>query len=551
MLDKTLSKRISKLERKYEDGKYSEVLKIASRLVTSDKKQSAKYHDMIGCCLVKLRKVDDAIKHFELAVEINPSVPGYIEHLLVLASQQNSLSRVIESLCEFEGLSLNETSILVIHTYVEKTFSWQGLKNFETLVGKNLLKVEKAYICLGMLFFQFGRINDAIVLHEKIAKQNPFNTDNLYRLCVCHHVAGNNERAHQFIGDLLNIEPKNALALYTYTNVLGADLTPKHVSALLNVFESERGLPKVQAGFSLGKYCNKLQDFETAYKFYSKANYLELLERDRDLNIDSDFVSETIERFKNRVEVTQKNLPNVKSSSRSILIVGMPRSGTSLVEQILASHSEVAGLGELNFLFNYSQYEMIQSRDQKNNLYELSKRISSSYIRKVSEFSAGKQVLVDKLPGNYRALGYLLLSNPDTKVINVQRNPMAVAWSIYTNLFPAKNLAWTFSLDTIYANYKLYLSTMHFWKQIFPDRILDFNYEKLTVNQRDMTMNLLQFCDLTFEESCLNFHETKRNVNTASTNQVRKKIYVGSSEAWKDYEPFLGDYPEIFNSLNQ
>ena len=126
---------------------------------------------------------------------------------------------------------------------------------------------------------------------------------------------------------------------------------------------------------------------------------------------------------------------------------------------------------------------------------------------------------------------------------------MAVAWSNYTRYFPAEDLSWTYNLDHILAKYRLYLKTMNFWENLFPGRIMNLDYELLTQNQQEMTSELLSFCDLEYEDACLSFHLNERPILTASAAQVRKKMYKGSSEAWKKCQEFLGDYPERFGSL--
>ena len=140
---------------------------------------------------------------------------------------------------------------------------------------------------------------------------------------------------------------------------------------------------------------------------------------------------------------------------------------------------------------------------------------------------------------NFRNIGFILSAFPEAKIIHLKRDARATCWSIYKNNFHQKGIGYGNNLDDLAGFYGLYTDLMDFWHQTFPDKIYDLCYEDLTTNQEEETRKLLEYCELDWDENCLNFHKNKRAVKTASSLQVRQKMYQGSSEAWKQHEVYL------------
>ena len=143
------------------------------------------------------------------------------------------------------------------------------------------------------------------------------------------------------------------------------------------------------------------------------------------------------------------------------------------------------------------------------------------------------------MPANFRYIGYILYAFPEAKIVHLKRDARATCWSIYKRLFNDDSYGWSYDLDDLVKYYSFYSDLMSFWHEQFPNQIYDICYEDLTTNQEEETRKLLEYCDLDWDENCLNFHSNKRPVKTASALQVRKKMYQGSSEAWKKYEAYL------------
>jgi hypothetical protein len=143
------------------------------------------------------------------------------------------------------------------------------------------------------------------------------------------------------------------------------------------------------------------------------------------------------------------------------------------------------------------------------------------------------------MPLNCQYIGFILSAFPEAKIVHLKRDARATCWSIYKHYFSSAGNGWAYNLDDLAGFYGIYSNIMDFWHQTFPDKIYDLCYEDLTTNQEEETRKLLEYCELDWDENCLNFHTNKRAVKTASALQVRQKMYQGSSEAWKKHEEYL------------
>lgn len=229
----------------------------------------------------------------------------------------------------------------------------------------------------------------------------------------------------------------------------------------------------------------------------------------------------------------------VTSDNQPIFIVGMPRSGTSLVEQILASHAEVFGGGELPLMgqWCFGYVKLFRDRPDlklQNQLPEL----QAHYLKGLKTLTTKKYV-TDKMPVNFLWLGFILSAFPNAKIVHTMRSPMATCWSIYKSPFAGTSNGYSCSQEGVAEFYNLYADLMNFWRSVFPGQIYDLNYEQLTINQLEETQKLLSYCGLDWDPNCLEFHKNRRKVDTMSAAQVQLPMYQGSSEAWKRFEKHL------------
>ena len=297
--------------------------------------------------------------------------------------------------------------------------------------------------------------------------------------------------------------------------------------------------------FALANACERTGDFARHFELLLEGNRLRRQEIDYDIAIEKKLSTKIKTLFP---EVNNSEPPPAytrDSSLAPIFIVGMPRSGTSLVEQIVASHSQVYGAGELARLRQVIRPILRAAADTDGPAgnvtlrSNIEHRITSDYLTYLENLNRPENFITDKMPSNFLFLGLILSAIPSAKIIHLRRSPMAICWSIFKHNFSGEGNGYAYDLDELAEYYLLYHDLMEFWQKRFPGMIYQLDYEKLTENQEIETRNLLDYCGLDWEQSCLNFHASKRDVKTASQVQVRKKMYQGSSSAWMKYEQQL------------
>jgi hypothetical protein len=219
-----------------------------------------------------------------------------------------------------------------------------------------------------------------------------------------------------------------------------------------------------------------------------------------------------------------------------IFILGMPRSGTTLVEQIISAHSKVFGAGELENVIRFG-FKLATGPAQFSTV--AISEFREDYLSELSNLSNGKQFITDKMPQNFYYIPLICAAFPEAKIIHVERNPVATCWSNYKQYFSSKGLGYCCDLRDLVTFYGLYKELMKLWNSEYDDRIYNLNYEELTTDQENQTRKLITHLNLPWENACLSPHKNKRSVRTASQQQVRQEVYKGSSEAWRKYEPYL------------
>mgnify|MGYP003977156791 FL=1 len=306
-----------------------------------------------------------------------------------------------------------------------------------------------------------------------------------------------------------------------------------------------KNIEKQNMLYSLSKASFDIGKDNEAFTFLEKANELRL----REVKFSQKKIEKNYQRLKDIFsKIYKKKLEFYEEyNSYPIFILGMPRSGTSLLEQIISNHSMVYGGGELSLLTN-----TINKFDNELdfNFLDTLTKIRDDYLFNLNKLSK-KKYITDKLPGNFKFIGIILESIPEAKIIHVERNPMAVCWSNYKSNFLSNNgMEYTLRQKDIAEFFTSYNNLMKFWSEKFPGKIINIDYENLIENYEFEVKNLLLKLNLKWEDQVLKFYENKRSVDTASFMQVREKIYKNSSEQWKKYQNFLSPMIETLTKNN-
>jgi len=306
--------------------------------------------------------------------------------------------------------------------------------------------------------------------------------------------------------------------------------------AMLQLFDrpGASDFDRMQLGFGLGKACEELGDHRKAFEFWSVANRCQR-------NVSPYVVEAAVaEMAAMRQIFDQERLldaDGARGEQTPIFIVGMPRSGTSLVEQILASHSAVHGAGELELIDQLARTAVDRYPEA---LAELSpfdwRRLGSEYLGAIERSSSGERFVVDKLPLNFQNVGMIRMMFADTRIIHCRRDPLDTGLSCFKNHFLGSRLDFSCDLDDLGVYLKHHEALMDHWHHVLPGRLIDVSYEHLVADPDAEIRALLEHCGLPFEPACLAFHETQRMVATASMGQVKRPIHRRSVRKWRQFE---------------
>ncbi|MEM9223406.1 MAG: sulfotransferase [Pseudomonadota bacterium] len=289
-----------------------------------------------------------------------------------------------------------------------------------------------------------------------------------------------------------------------------------------------------QLSFALAKAYDETGETEKAFKAWSKANAL----RRRDIGYDEAHERnrfDTISRLFGDYALTPISFDPIPY--KPVFIVGMPRSGTSLCEEILARHPKVWGAGELEEI-RLAVTRAAEANDRRLS-HDMVAQVRGRYLHALKEIQAPQGVVTDKMPGNFRFVGFMRLAFPEATIIHMKRDPMAVCWSLFRSYFAIRGHGYAYDLTDAADYYARYAELMALYDRLWPSEIHTTFYEQLTEDPEREVRAILDACGLEFDRACLEHTPSQRAVRTVSALQVREGIYKGSSEAWRRYERHL------------
>ena len=304
---------------------------------------------------------------------------------------------------------------------------------------------------------------------------------------------------------------------------------------------------KIYMSFALGKAFEDRGEYDKSFRNYQNGNSLKKEFTKFDLKLFD-------EECKNQKEVCTLDLFDSKAdwgleTKEPIFVLGLPRVGSTLIEQILASHSMVEATHELPNILALSHKLNLRKVQEKTSRYpeillSLSapqlKMIGEQYIKDAEIFRTNKPFFIDKMPNNFRHIGLIKLILPNAKIIDIRRNSMSACFSCYKQLF-AEGQEFTYDFGDLAGYYNNYVEIMEHWNQVLPNQILSIKYEDLVNDFENSVNKILNYCNLDFEDECLSFYKNKRSVRTPSSEQVRQPIYRKGLDYWKNYDAYLGD----------
>ena len=518
-------------------GRLDEALASYSQAI-SLKPDYAEAHYNLGNTLQELGILDEALASYKQAIALNPK---YALAHSNLGNTLEELGKLDEALASYnQAIALNPDCALA-HSNLGNTLQELGrldeaLASYNQAIALNP-NYALAHSNLGNTLQELGRLDEALASYTQAIALKPDYAIAHSNLGVTLQGLGKIDEATASYKQAIALKPDYAEAHRNLTSIKEFDAKDDQYLQMMELYLDENISEKQRChiNFGLAKACEDLGDYEQSYSHYVEGNVLrkKLLK----YNIDQDI--ELFRKIKSNYPKIEKCLLEPDKLSKNLMpifIIGLPRSGTTLVEQIISSHSQVTGAGELNFAEQFGAAIAIGVTGV-NNQSLLDFR--HTYLNKLQNVSNGNLIVTDKMPQNFRYVGLLSAAFPEAKIVHVKRNPAAVCWANYKQYFVSKNIGYCYAINDAISYHKLYEDLMGFWTNTLNNEIYKLDYELLTANQESETRKLIEYLGLEWDENCLSPQNNTRRVATASNAQVRQKVYQGSSEQWKKYQPFL------------
>ena len=495
-----------------------------------------------GLALMRLKMFREAVETFKKSIDLNPDNPAVhfqIANAFLEMGQLQLARKGYE-----KSISINPKSSIAYHK----------LSVVLNRMGKIMDALEKAnkslsldpqkpnYLMhLGHLYVHLIRLDEGREFFEKALELDPQSIEIKQAIYNVERLKGNKEEAKKLNNKILKDHPTDARALRSFSELNKDEVDENFVERLENnlLYNDYIDPARSELYFALGDVLEKIGNIEKSFKAYCQGNLI--LSRIHNYNENAELMgaNTTKQFFRDNKKFVNKELKLKEYNFKPIFIIGMPRSGTSLTEQIISSHSKVFGAGELE-LMGKAVAEGRKTLTKRSNITfeEFERQISvirETYYEEVLKQGVTSTFFTDKMMYNFKFVGYIKCAFPEAKIVNVRRHPMAICWSIFKHFLNGKGHAYKTTEKTLSDYFLIYRDLIDFWKSELKDPFYSLIYERLTEDQEAQSKYLLDYCNLEWEEQCINFHKSERVVRTFSNDQVRKKMYSGSSEAWKKY----------------
>ena len=501
-----LQKKIQILLNLYRLKKFQEAEALNREIIKHHKKIPFLYNTL-GLILTAQNRVDEAIKVYEKGAKIKPKFAMIYNNLGTIYKTQNNYSKAED--------------------FYKKSIKIDN-------------KIPEPYNNLGNLYSSLNNLKESIKYYKKAISINDKFFISFYNLATILMSVGDNESAKKYFQECLEINPGFYSAHRNLSNIIKYTKDHSHFKQMKNLYaQNINKQDKSELAFSLAKAFDDIKDFKNAYIYYKEGNDL----RRKNINFSIKQEKENFDEIKTifNEKLFKKHPTSKNLSSKPIFILGMPRSGTTLIEQILSSHKDVYGGDELDFLPKIAKKYLFNDQNNQLNQMILNK-MGLQYLNNINEISPSSKKFTDKLPINFKFIGLIKLILPNATIINCNRNPSDVCFSIYKNYFVNTNLNFAYELKEIVSYYNLYDDIMKYWESILPKFIYNIKYENVIKNPEKEIRLILEKCNLNWDSNCLKFYNNKRPIKTASNNQARKQIYTTSINSWKNYENELTNF---------
>ncbi len=531
----------------FSSGQLDDLITQAGELVRRFPK-SAQLHNILAVAYNAVGDFHAAVDSAEQAVRIQPD---YAKALVNLGNALANIGEQQQALESYRQAVLAAPDMAEAHNNLGAFLV--RLERHEEAVAcfRRALELQPAYIKalnnLGCAQLALGRNEDAIASFDEALALKPDYAEACNNLGGALRDAGRKQESVASFRRAIELNPH-----YTEAYRQLADLIPFTADEPLYV-EMQDLLAsgtlsddqRMHLCFALGKAEEDMGAYEQAFRYLQQGNRLRKAMSGYHIEEDRHLFALIKDAFRAAMPAPASDGP---LPATPLFIVGMPRSGTTLLEQILCSHSDVYGAGEVATLDHAMNYMAWGASGVTMAQLQQLRRHYASWLQALD---VEEGFVTDKAMLNFRWIGFILLAMPEARIIHIRRDARATCWSIYRHFFGSNGLGYAYDPEDVAEYYGMYLDLMAFWEQRFPGRIHHLDYEALTEAQEEQTRAVLEYCGLPWQAECLDFHRNKRAVATASSEQVRARMYQGSSDAWRRYEAWLQPMLERLEDIQE
>ncbi len=496
--DEVLKKKYDQLYQKFVKGNSLEVIRECNKILKKRKHQL--FFNLLSVAYQKNGEIEKSINVMREALALNPNHPNFLNNI--------------------------GTCFYKLHKYsVAKKYYEKGLE-----IDNNHLHILNN---LGNLKRETNKIEESIEYYKKVLSIQKDAVPALFNLVGIYRITNQKEESKKYCKKILELNKKLTDADRQYSLVHKYVDNDPHLNEMLKKINDKdlNNLEKIHLYYGVHKAYEDIQDYKNAFKFLKIGN--ELIKKETKYNFSKD------EKKINNYINLYKKIKHLKSSEAHrnlIFIVGMPRSGSSLIEQILSSHKNVFGGGEIQYIQEIANKIINEKKIDVSSI----DNYRNDYLSLISELNDSSSFFTDKELLNFYNIGLILSLFPKARIINCLRDPLDNCWSIYKNYFPIKT-EFVNDFKDITKFYKLYLNTMKFWQKEFPQNIFNLNYETLVENPKNQIEKILNFCGLEWDENVMSHHKNSRIIRTLSFDQANKPISKKVSHSIKNYKSMIGD----------
>ena len=524
---------------------------------TEGSRNALKQHEMISDFNRQLREAERAFEtsNFKLADEI-------CRRLILIVPNEVRTYRLLAKIARQFGHHDFSTTTLSRYVAVRTNDIPLRLEFAQSLLGSRAFKqaleqcdvvIEQApglidaYELKSEILFQLDRFDESVAILRALAELPEKAATCLPLLGKALKTVGDVDGARKCYREAIKVDPTGGRPYWELADLKTERLTEQDTASMMRLLEKDDlpAIDRVMIGFAMGKALEDAERFDESFEYYESANSLFSNMRPANYsNQNARFTSTFTEEF-----FAERRCWGEESTA-PIFVVGLPRSGTTLLEQILSSHSKVDATQELDEIVSIARAvgqrqpgtaypEALRIVDQSQ-VSELARR----YLDFAAQFRDEAPHFVDKAPHNFQHIGLIKTLLPNAKVIDIRRHPMAGGWSLYRQFF-ADSYLMSNQLHTIGHYYCDYVELMAHWQAALEGDVLTVKYEDLVGDLPGVVSEILEFCGLEFEAACIDFHLNRRAVATPSSEQVRQPIYTSSLEHWKNYKKHLAPLRQV------